>query len=484
MVVFCHDAPEGWEIISITEPTEGIDLVFGAPAPIGVPTKKLSISTNKFEYAEEEVVTFWIENICNETVNLMNGAPWRIQEKTDGDWENVFVPMGIQVIIPIAPGENKSWSWSQRGQYGNYTGSEMYRVMLEYEGGEVETEFEICKATKLRYIDIMLCPKGSDSALYILDLGIVRTVKCHLYCSAESNASFYQNIETSEFVVDEAKKTGEYKPFPREEEKIEGGETSEHFISNTVSSPMQTWYIAYNNCSVPIHIYGTVETRTDSDSINQSTVTATATATATESLKAGLHFAMSEPNKWRDPHGLIIVGCMKPFIVEHFGAETYQDWLLNVSNAICFSNDSFGIGVDALDYPDYPEDPTCLGYPDGHETAVAIFGMNEAELTELNGHSLNELTNWLKYYPDNDLYSIGIRIQALLYGGVSLNETWQTADNRSVSLKSLMDDAIEEWREEKELENLSPGDTPTDLLLHLAPSLIVFKQKYPTEFIE
>lgn len=58
MVVFCHDAPEGWEIISITEPTEGIDLVFGAPAPIGVPTKKLSISTNKFEYAEEEVVTF------------------------------------------------------------------------------------------------------------------------------------------------------------------------------------------------------------------------------------------------------------------------------------------------------------------------------------------------------------------------------------------------------------------------------------------
>lgn len=39
MVVFCHDAPEGWEIISITEPAEGIDLVFGAPAPIGVPTE-------------------------------------------------------------------------------------------------------------------------------------------------------------------------------------------------------------------------------------------------------------------------------------------------------------------------------------------------------------------------------------------------------------------------------------------------------------
>ena len=192
---------------------------------------------------------------------------------------------------------------------------------------------------------------------------------------------------------------------------------------------------------------------------------------------------MSEPTRWRDPHGLVIVGCMKPFIVEHFGAETYQDRLLNVSNALCFSNDSFGIGVDALDNLDYPEEPICLGYPDGHETAVAIFGMNEAGLTALNGYSLEELTNWLKYYPDHDQYSIGIRIQALLYAGVALNETWQTADNRSVSIKSLMDDAIEEWRKEKEVENLSGGDIPKDLLLHLAPSLIVFKHKYPAEFI-
>lgn len=150
IVIFCHDAPEGWEVINITESTEGIDLVFGAPAPIGVPTEKLSISTDKFEYAEGEVVTFWIENICNETVNLMNGAPWKIQEKTNGVWENVFVPMGIQVIIPIAPGENTSWSWNQRGQDSNYTGSGMYRVVLGYEGGKVGTEFEICKATKPR----------------------------------------------------------------------------------------------------------------------------------------------------------------------------------------------------------------------------------------------------------------------------------------------------------------------------------------------
>ncbi|MCW3134855.1 MAG: carboxypeptidase-like regulatory domain-containing protein [Methanophagales archaeon] len=150
VVVFCHDVAEGWEVINITEPIKGIDLVFGAPAPIGVPTEKLSISTNKVEYAEGEIVTFWIENICNETVNLMNGAPWKIQKKTNGVWKNVFVPMSIQVILPIAPGENMSWSWRQRGTYGNYTGSGTYRVVLEYEGGKVRTEFKICKATKLR----------------------------------------------------------------------------------------------------------------------------------------------------------------------------------------------------------------------------------------------------------------------------------------------------------------------------------------------
>lgn len=261
VVVFCHDALEGWEVINVSETTEKIDLVFGAPVPIGVPTEKLSIRTDKSEYAEEEVVTFWIENICNETVNLMNGAPWRIQKKTNGEWKNVFVPIGIQVIIPLEPGENMSWSWSQRGQDGNYTGSGTYRVVLEYEGGEVETEFKICKATKLRDIDITLGPKGSDSALYILDLGIVKTVECHFYYSAERNASFYQNIETWQSVVEEAKKTGEYKPFPAEENKIEGGETTEYFLGNTVSPPTQMWYIASNNCSVPIRIYGTVETK-------------------------------------------------------------------------------------------------------------------------------------------------------------------------------------------------------------------------------
>ena len=263
MVVFCHDAPEGWEVISMGEVQEKIDLVFGAPAPIGVPTEKLSISTDKVEYAEGEVVTFGIENICNETVSLMNGAPWKIQKKTNGGWENVFVPMGIQVIIPLEPGENMSWSWSPRGQDSNYTGSGMYRVVLEYEGGKVGTEFKICKATKLRDIDITLGPKGSDSALYILDIGIVNTVECHFYYSAERNASFYQNIETWQSVVEEAKKTGEYKRFPAEEDKIEGGETTEYFLGNTVSPPMQMWYIAYNNCSVPIRIYGTLETRVE-----------------------------------------------------------------------------------------------------------------------------------------------------------------------------------------------------------------------------
>ncbi|MEA2045831.1 MAG: hypothetical protein U9N48_04840 [Euryarchaeota archaeon] len=170
---------------------------------------------------------------------------------------------------------------------------------------------------------------------------------------------------------------------------------------------------------------------------------------STEALEKVLLFVISEPNTWRDPHGLIAVGCLKLFIIEHFGAETYEDWLADVSAGICLSSDSRGVAVDAHDYPDYPED----------------------------------LADWLKYHPDQDQYSIGIRVQALLYGGVSPNETWDTADGWRVSTGSLTYEAIREWKSERDDENLSSGDLPKDLLLHLAPTLIVFKQKYPQEFV-
>ncbi|MCM1991714.1 hypothetical protein [Oceanirhabdus seepicola] len=205
---------------------------------------------------------------------------------------------------------------------------------------------------------------------------------------------------------------------------------------------------------------------------------------AKTALLKGLSFAMSQPKKWHEPHGLVLIGNLKPFIIKNFGKRVYYCYLSKVIESICISTDYFGVGVDALYNPEYPENPVCLGYPEGHETSVAIIGMKEAHLVELKGYTINEFTDWLKYYPDNDQYSIGIRIQSLLYGGVSVYEKWRTADCRLVSIKSLMDDAIEKWREETQIEDLCPGVAPNDLLLHLAPSLIVLKQMYPREFMK
>lgn len=157
---------------------------------------------------------------------------------------------------------------------------------------------------------------------------------------------------------------------------------------------------------------------------------------------------------------------------------------MRVIGAMCFSSDCLGSGYDALYNPEYPEDPRCLGYPEGHETAVAIIGMQAAGLVEVKGYSIEEITSWLKYYPDKDHISIGLRIQALLYGGVSVYEKWNTADARLVSIKSLMDNAIERWRKAIQDECLCPGVAPKDLVLHLAPSLIVLKQMYPREFMK
>lgn len=207
-------------------------------------------------------------------------------------------------------------------------------------------------------------------------------------------------------------------------------------------------------------------------------------SSAEKALLKGFYFAMSQPKKWREPHGLVLMGYLKPFIIRKFGKCAYKRWLCNVIEKMCLSYDCLGVGLDALYNPEYPKDPICLGYPEGHETSVGIIGMKEAARTRLKGCTLHEITRWLKYYPDHDKISIGIRIQALLYGGVSVYEKWKTADCRLVSIKSLMDDAIEEWREEKRREDIHPGQTPKDALLHLAPSLIVLKQMFAREFME
>jgi hypothetical protein len=190
-------------------------------------------------------------------------------------------------------------------------------------------------------------------------------------------------------------------------------------------------------------------------------------------------FCMADPAQWRDPHGLLLLGALKPFIEEHFEEGTRERWAEDVSSAILFASNTLGRSVSRLDYPGYPEEPICINIPDGHETAIAMIAMSDAGAITLNGHAMSALKKWLMYYPDHDHYSIGIRLQALLLAGVGADENWKTSDGRSVNLHLLFKDAVDAWRYEKEQAGLEPGKLPSDRLLHLAPALIVLRDHYP-----
>jgi len=75
-----------------------------------------------------ENVTVVFKNIFNFTVYLPNTAPWEI---ADPYGNMVYKPLAYQVITPIAPGQNISWTWNQtilNGSLVNIPGKYWFRL--------------------------------------------------------------------------------------------------------------------------------------------------------------------------------------------------------------------------------------------------------------------------------------------------------------------------------------------------------------------
>lgn len=207
---------------------------------------------------------------------------------------------------------------------------------------------------------------------------------------------------------------------------------------------------------------------------------ATPPGRAEAGLERGLGFAMSKSGRgWHDPHGLVMIGTLQPFILARYGRATYDRWLSDVTRAVCVRTDEDGVATSGITYAYYPEVPECLSTTDGHETAIALLGMSAAGIDKLDGASADALVAWLKLHPDHDEFSIGLRIQPLLLWGVAVDDGWTTADGRSVTTRSLLDAAVTEWRQERDRDKLQPGDVPSDLLLHLGHTLAVLEEHHP-----
>ncbi len=81
-----------------------------------------------------------VKNIGHREITLPNSAPWKIN--TFGG-EAVFTPVSLQVVVSLAPGETKEWSWEQKDNNGNQVKEGTYLVVLNCSEGEYRCLFTI-----------------------------------------------------------------------------------------------------------------------------------------------------------------------------------------------------------------------------------------------------------------------------------------------------------------------------------------------------
>lgn len=202
---------------------------------------------------------------------------------------------------------------------------------------------------------------------------------------------------------------------------------------------------------------------------------------ADKSLEKAITFSVSDIEKWKDPHGMVFVTNMKDIIIEKYGEQAYELWLDNATSTVCIINTTKNIGVAKLNYSKYPGGPVCLEEPSIHETSILVIAMDKGGIKEVQGHTKKSLSELIKQDPDDNEY-IGLREHAIIRSGINPREVWETEDNRSVSIRMLLDSAVTEWKKEQRNEELKPGELPSEKLLYLAPALIAFKEKQPDLF--
>jgi hypothetical protein len=126
----------------------GIGLIRVIPAPVklrayeGIPPHLPPGQTFDGEqhYKPGMMVKFGLGNSGNKAITLNNSAPWKIESR---EGETIFEPYALQVVVSLAAGEVKEWTWNQKDSDGLPVSEGGYIVVLGCSAGEYRLRFWI-----------------------------------------------------------------------------------------------------------------------------------------------------------------------------------------------------------------------------------------------------------------------------------------------------------------------------------------------------
>ncbi len=93
-----------------------------------MPTPQGRLSTDKTVYLQGEPVQIMFQNTGNVAIELPNAAPWVVR---DAGGRAVFTPVAAQVLVQVAPGATRTWTWDQRDNAGNQVPPGTYTIELQ-----------------------------------------------------------------------------------------------------------------------------------------------------------------------------------------------------------------------------------------------------------------------------------------------------------------------------------------------------------------
>ncbi|MEK9156026.1 MAG: hypothetical protein AAB360_01830 [Patescibacteria group bacterium] len=115
---------------------------------------RIIVQTNKEVYAPGESVVFTIINKSKQTVFLRNSAPWQVVNFRAAA---VFTPIAVQAIVPLYPGQEKSWVWQQNGNQAKPILPENYQIVFPRLGA-ASPPFSITSALRPPFVPLPLDP--------------------------------------------------------------------------------------------------------------------------------------------------------------------------------------------------------------------------------------------------------------------------------------------------------------------------------------
>ncbi|MBI4032323.1 hypothetical protein HY374_01315 [Candidatus Berkelbacteria bacterium] len=104
--------------------------VSSTPTPAPTPTDQVSaaFTTSKPNYDRSERVEFTLKNTGTVDLELKNGAPFKISQGAVVK----FAPVATQALETIAAGQEKTWTWDQKGEDGQQVADGTYVVTVDY----------------------------------------------------------------------------------------------------------------------------------------------------------------------------------------------------------------------------------------------------------------------------------------------------------------------------------------------------------------